>query len=132
KPVEMVSAMRERLFREKPHRYMIANVPTMANGTATVGIMVARTSRRKINTTSVTRMAEMIRVRWTSATEARTVVVRSRPTSSLMLLGNDALRNGSASTTRSTVAIMLAPGWRKMTTSTLGLPLKLPALLMLK
>ena len=32
--------------------------------------------------------------------------------------------------TRSTVAMILAPGWRKTTTSTLGLPLKLPILLM--
>ena len=63
KPVEMVSAISERLFSEKPHRYMIPNVPTMASGTATLGIMVARTSRRKTNTTSVTRMTEIIRVR---------------------------------------------------------------------
>ena len=35
----------------------------MARGTATLGISVARTSRRKTNTTSVTRMTEMIKVR---------------------------------------------------------------------
>ena len=100
----------------------------MASGTATLGISVARTSRRKTKTTSTTRMTEMISVRCTSLTDARTVVVRSSPISRLMLGGSDAFRNGSAAMTRSAVAMTLAPGWRKITISTLGLPLKLPAL----
>ena len=45
----------------------------MASGTATLGMNVARTSRRNTNTTRTTSTSEMISVRSTSATEARTV-----------------------------------------------------------
>ena len=47
KPVEMVSAISDRLFRLYPHRYMIPNVPMSERGTAMPGMMVARTERRK-------------------------------------------------------------------------------------
>ena len=40
-PVEMVSAMSERLFRLKPARYMTPKVPTSDTGTATLGMVVA-------------------------------------------------------------------------------------------
>ena len=75
KPVEMVSAMSDRLSREKPHRYIAANVPVSETGTAMPGMSVARQSRRKTNTTMITRMMEMISVRSTSWSEARMVVV---------------------------------------------------------
>jgi hypothetical protein len=45
-PVEMVSAIKERLLSEYPHRYMSPNVPTSDRGTATPGISVARSERR--------------------------------------------------------------------------------------
>ena len=82
----------------------------MASGTATLGMKVARTSRRNTNTTSTTSITEMISVRSTSATEARTVIVRSSAMSSLMPCGIEAFRNGNCSMTRSAVAMMLAPG----------------------
>ena len=41
KPVEMVRAIRDRLFRLKPSRYMTPKVPTRESGTATLGMMVA-------------------------------------------------------------------------------------------
>ncbi len=41
KPVAMVRAIRVRLFRLKPKRYMTPKVPTRETGTATLGMMVA-------------------------------------------------------------------------------------------
>ena len=54
KPVEMVSAISDRLFRLKPSRYMTPNVPTSESGTATAGIIVAAALRRKRKITSTT------------------------------------------------------------------------------
>ena len=45
-PVEMVSAISERLLRLYPHRYMTPKVPISESGTATPGMMVARRLRR--------------------------------------------------------------------------------------
>ena len=95
KPVEMVSAMSDRLSRLKPTRYMTAKVPINETGTATLGIMVARGLRKKKKTTSTTRPMEMSRVRSTSSTEARMVVVRSRTIVALMPCGRMASRNGN-------------------------------------
>ena len=67
---------------------------------------------------------EMIRVRSTSLTEARMVVVRSSTMVVSMPDGMDALMNGNCARMRSTVAMMLAPGWRKMITFTARLPFK--------
>ena len=47
KPVEMVSAISDRLLRLKPSRYMAPNVPTSDSGTDRLGMMVARALRRK-------------------------------------------------------------------------------------
>ena len=41
KPVEIVSAIRERLSSEYPSRYITPKVPTIESGTATLGMMVA-------------------------------------------------------------------------------------------
>ncbi len=46
-PVEMVSAISERLFSEYPHRYITPKVPISDSGTATPGMKVARNERRK-------------------------------------------------------------------------------------
>ena len=55
KPVEMVRAMRERLSRLKPSRYMRPKVPTMASGRATLVMTVAQRVRRKRKMTMTTR-----------------------------------------------------------------------------
>ena len=47
-PVEMVSAMRERLLRLYPHRYITAKVPISESGTAIPGMIVARSERRNM------------------------------------------------------------------------------------
>jgi hypothetical protein len=75
KPVEMVSAMSERLSRLYPIRYMTPKVPMSDSGTATLGMMASRGLRRNANTTRMTRMTEMMSDRSTSCTDARIVVV---------------------------------------------------------
>ena len=77
KPVEMVSAMSERLSMLKPARYMMPKVPMSETGTATAGISMVRKSRRKMKTTRMTSTTAMTRVRSTSLIEARIVVVWS-------------------------------------------------------
>jgi hypothetical protein len=47
KPVAMVSAMSERLFKLKFARYMTAKVPISDSGTDRLGMMVAGTLRKK-------------------------------------------------------------------------------------
>src|SRR5882724_11960050 len=102
-------------------RYITPNVPTSETGTATLGIKVVRTSRRKTKTTRMTRQMEMVSDLWTSFTEARMVVVRSITTLVWMDCGMEASNCGSNASTRSTVSMMLAPGWRKITTTMDGL-----------
>src|SRR5438874_2237759 len=57
KPVEIVSAMRERLSRLYPSSYVTPKVPTIERGTATLGMMVADGLRRKRNSTITTSVA---------------------------------------------------------------------------
>src|SRR6202035_3952415 len=80
-PVEIVSAIRERLSIVYPTRYITPNVPTSDSGTATLGMTVAQILRRKTKTTRITRTTEITSVSSTSATDARIVVVRSCGTS---------------------------------------------------
>ena len=129
-PVEIVSAIKDRLSMLNPSRYMTANVPMSEAGTATVGMSVARQLRRNMKTTRITRMTERMRVRSTSLTEARIVVVRSRTTVVLMPCGMDASIDGNSARTRSTVSIMFAPGWRKIMMVIEGVPFRYPAVRM--
>jgi hypothetical protein len=78
KPLAIARAINDRLSSENPARYMMAQVPIRDTGTATAGIRVARTLRRKMKTTAMTSTTEMIRVRSMSDTDARIVSVRSR------------------------------------------------------
>ena len=55
KPVEIVSAISERLLRLYPSRYMTPKDPTNERGTATLGITVPDIVRRKTKITSTTR-----------------------------------------------------------------------------
>ncbi len=79
-------------------------------GTTTAGISVARPFRRKRNTTRTTSRIAITSVRSTSNTEARIVVVRSSTICMLIAAGIDALSDGSAAFTRSTVLMIFAPG----------------------
>ena len=77
KPVEMVSAISDRLSRLKPSRYITASVPTSDSGTDRLGMIVAGRLRRNRKITSTTRTTASPSSNSTSATEARMVVVRS-------------------------------------------------------
>ena len=120
KPVEMVSAIRVRLFRLYPSMYIAPKVPTRESGTATLGMMVAATVRRKRKMTMTTRAITSISSNSTSSTEARMVTVRSVRMETLIACGSEARSWGSNALTRSTTAMMLAPGWRWMFRMTAG------------
>ena len=64
---------------------------------------------------------------FTSWTDARMVVVRSARRDSSIAGGIDGLELRQQAVTRSTVSMMLAPGWRKMINRTAGFPLARPA-----
>ena len=55
KPVEIVSAIRVRLFRLYPSMYITPNVPTSDSGTAMLGMIVAETFLRNRKMTMTTR-----------------------------------------------------------------------------
>ena len=77
--------------------------------------------------TNTTRPMESASVNSTSWTEARIVSVRSVTTCMRIAAGMARCRAGSASLMAATVATMLAPGWRWMSSTTAGRPLYQPA-----
>ena len=99
---------------------MTPNVPTSDSGTATLGMMVAATVRRKRKITMTTSAMTSISSNSTSWTEARIVVVRSVRIATSMAEGSDARSCGRSCLTRSTTAMMFAPGWRWMFRITAG------------
>ncbi len=128
KPVAMVSAINERLFRLKPHRYMAAKVPISDTGTATAGISVARPERRNRNTTRITRPTDIASDCSTSASDARMVGERSCAICMSMAAGMVSRSSGSAARMRSTVSIILASGSLRIISKMAGLALVMPAL----
>ncbi len=129
KPVATVRAIRDRLSRLKPRRYITPSAPSSETVTATAGARAARPLFRKKATTITTRMTANSRVRSTSCSEARMVTVRSMATDMSRSWGSDALSVGRAFLIRSTVEMMLAPGWRLITTTIAGLAMRDSALL---
>ncbi len=111
-PVEIVSAIKVRLFRLKPARYITPNVPTIESGTATLGMMVADTLRRNRKITMTTSATVSISSNSTSDTDARMVMVRSVSTSICTAAGRLLFNKGSSFVMRSTTWMMLAPGCR--------------------
>src|SRR5205809_3021534 len=95
KPVEIVRAIRERLFRLYPSRYITPKVPTSDNGTAILGMTVADRVRRKRKITMTTSATVSINSNCTSSTEARMVVVRSVKTETWTEEGKEPLSCGS-------------------------------------
>ena len=105
---------------------MTPKVPIRERGTTTPGIAVAHTFRRNTNTTSTTSAMATRSVSSTSAMDARMVVLRSIITDRSMAPGIEARSWGSSAFTRSTVAMMFAPGCRNMMMRTPGLPFAMP------
>ncbi len=91
---------------------MAPKVPRSEIGTATAGTSVARPLRRNRNTTRITKEIASSSVSFTACSEARMVTVRSLATFISMSVGIEALSAGISAITRSTVSMMLAPGWR--------------------
>ena len=112
KPVEMVSAIKVRLFRLKPSRYMAPKAPTIDSGTATEGMMVAARLRRNRKITITTSATVSSSSNSTSRTEARMVVVRSVRPFTGTVPGRAARNCGNSFLMRATTGRMLAPGWR--------------------
>ena len=112
KPVEIVSAMRVRLFKLKPMRYMTPKVPISDRGTATAGITVAGTVRRNKKITRMTRATANTNSTCTSRTVARIDVVRSVSTDTCTDDGKVLCSCGSNFFTRSTTSMTFVPGWR--------------------
>src|SRR5262249_1157429 len=113
KPTAMVSAISGKLSRLKLKTYIAAHEPSSASGTGMLGITLAPKPRRNSRTTSTTRAMVSASVNWTSCTEARMVVVRSRMVSTLMAGGIRAVSCGSSALIWSTVSMTLAPGCLK-------------------
>src|SRR4029434_4421449 len=112
KPVEIVSAISVRLLRLWPSRYITAKVPTIDNGTAALGMIVADGVRRKMKITATTSAIVRSKENSTSLTDARMVLVRSVNTVTLIEAGRDSVHVGSSALMRSTTVMMLAPGCR--------------------
>src|ERR1700682_6440023 len=86
-PVEIVSAISERLSRLKPNRYIATKVPTSDKGTERLGMRVAGSVRRNKKITGTTSATSSPSSNSTSATDARMVVVRSLSTWTLTAAG---------------------------------------------
>src|ERR1700682_1223243 len=85
-----------------------------------LGMIVAERLRKKRNMTMTTSAMVRTSVNWTSATDARMVVVRSVSVVIAIEEGSEAFSWGRRRLIRSTTAMMLAPGWRWMFTMTAG------------
>ena len=94
-PVEMVSAINDRLSRLKPNRYMTPNVPISETGTAMLGINVFAGCAGRETPPGSPASTEMISVLSTSWTEARMVTVWSMATRSLIDCGMDACKDAA-------------------------------------
>ena len=122
KPVATTSAISDRLSSDMPAKAITAKVPASDSGTATEGMIVAHSRRRNTKITATTRPMVRIRVNCTSCTEARMVSVRSLKISRCTSAGSTPCSCGRIARMRSTVCTMLAPGWRRTSSSTAGLP----------
>ncbi len=91
---------------------MPAKVPITDTGSASAGMIVAVTLRRKMKITSTTSTAVSSRVNCTSFTELRIETERSSRTWSCTDGGSWASKTGMSALTESTTSTVLASGWR--------------------
>ena len=129
KPVATVSAIRLKLFKLKPSKYMTLNVPSSDTTVATAGINVARALRKNALTTNTTSTIDINSVISISRRDARMELVLSDAIDSFTSGGNCACNSGSSARMPSTVAITLASGWRRISTMTAASPLNSPSVL---
>ncbi|MCY1535964.1 hypothetical protein D9M68_713960 [compost metagenome] len=127
-PAATISAMSDRLFREKPHRYMTAKVAIRQTGIATLGMAAARALPRKAHTTRITSAVASPSVTWASRRVASMPGERSSATVRSTSAGMSRRRPGSAWLMAWMVSMMFEPGWRLMVRTTAGLRLWNPLL----
>ena len=102
---------------------MPAKVPITAMGSASDGMMVAETRRRKTKITPTTSAPAISRVCCTSSIEARIIWLRSNTTSSLTDGGRLAWNWGSTFLMVSITCTTLEPGWRNTASTMASWPL---------
>ncbi len=122
KPTAIVSAIKDRLSRLNPSRYIAPAVATSASGTVTLGMMVAQSLRRNRKITSTTRPMVIARVISTSATEARMSSERSDTRVTCTARGIEASSRGIIALIWSTTLMVLAPGERWISSRSVCLP----------
>ena len=110
KPTHSVRAINERLSRLNFSRYIAAKVPTIDVGSASVGIIVARTFLRNRKITMTTSAIASSKENCTSFTELRIEIERSFNTSRLTEAGNCSRNCGISARMASTTATVLVPG----------------------
>ena len=110
KPIARISAIIDRLFRLKPHKYITANVPSRDTGIARLGMMVAEAFRRKTKITSTTSPKLSSSVVCTSRKESRMLLARSAITRTPMLGGTSLRICGSSARTPLLTSTALLPG----------------------
>jgi len=128
RPVARINAINEKLFNEKPYRYITAKVPTRDTGTARVGISEARKLPRNRYTTRITSPTAMNKVISASCRVAVITGERSMARLSVTLAGSTACKAGNCALICRTVSMMLAPDWRLITSNTAESLLKKPLL----
>src|ERR1700677_1735282 len=96
KPVDMVSAISERLSMLTPNRYMTPKGAIRDTGTTTPGMAVVVRSRKNKKTTITTRQTEINRVTSTLLTDSLILVLRSSTTSRLIEAAMEARSDGKA------------------------------------
>src|SRR2546428_13762448 len=109
KPVEIVSAISDRLLRLKPSPYITANVPTMDTGTVIPGMNVAAALLKKTKMTRTTRTTASISSNLTLCTEARMDVVRSVSTVTFTAVGRALRSCANTRLTRLDTSTQLGP-----------------------
>ncbi|MNP62473.1 hypothetical protein D3C76_1577600 [compost metagenome] len=103
------------MFKLKPKIYISAQLAISDTPSTLDTTKVADHWRRNNAITPITRITAIIKVSSTSCSEARMVWVRSCSTDTSTEAGSISCKRGSASSTRSTVSTMFAPGWRNTT-----------------
>ena len=93
---------------------MTANVPTIENGSARLGMMVADRFLRNRKMTRTTRTTVSTRVNLTSCTDSRMDTERSLRMAIWIAPGSWACSSGRIAFTRSTTSTVFVPGWRWM------------------
>ncbi len=127
-PVAIISAINDRLLREKPSRYITEKLPISDTGTAKAGITAARQCPRNSNTTTITRAVAISSERSASCSVAVITDERSIATCNWAEAGNTACNPGSSALMSLMVAIMLAFACRLITSNTALWSLKKPLL----